>query len=148
MAAATAIFVAVLVVFAPTFLTAGRIPVKNLTPQITPSSTTTYLGGRVTFNCSINILSRSSNPFQLAWQADGLLGPPIFTNNASITLDVVVNKVSYNNTNVYCLGRYQGQPGKVYSSSEGTILIQGMSSNKAESFTDTQIIICRPPLCS
>lgn len=134
MVATTVIFVAVFVVFAPTFLAAGRIQDKNLTPKVTPSSVTTYLGGRIEFNCSINILSRSSNPFLLAWQADanGLVNSTIFVNNDLITLDVVVDKVSYNNTNVYCLGRYQSQPGKVYSSSEGgTILIQGIWANKS-----------------
>ena len=134
MVATTVIIATALVVFAPVFVAAGRIQDTKLIPEITPTSVTTYLGGRVEFNCSrINIPARSGNPLLLAWQTvpDGLVNSTIFVNNDLITLGVIVNKVSYNNTKVYCLGRYQDQPGKLPSESKGTILIQGIWANKS-----------------
>ena len=86
---------------------------------------TTYLGGSITFTCT-----KADIFMEIAWQTDLLPLLSLYfqrSNKINTTLTGVVHYLEFNNTSVWCKSRYPDNPGQVYFSNEGKILIQGMT---------------------
>lgn len=88
---------------------------------LSPPVATTYLGGDVHFVCT-----KPDVTMQIAWDAPFISASYFHNSNINVSELVIGNAhVYFNNTSVFCVGRYPSQLSKLYYSNPGDISIQG-----------------------
>ena len=94
--------------------------ITDLNPVLTPEVATTYLGGNVNFTCT-----KADISMETAWNTKLMDLKYETRNSIDVTLNSSVDNIEYNGTSVWCFSRYPDEPGMLFVSNPGKILIQG-----------------------